>query len=187
MGKQLNSYLGVLFAVGEKIQCGISHIDGMKLCTYLDFSPFVIFSDHCHIQSVESGSSIIFADLTSQEEKSCDSTSLKNVRRESVQNMDVRNDFTNSNSKECVKPDKCELSTELQEGFANNVNGLSTGVDNHSTSSVDQDVRTESESSSESKSCSEGCSKNEVALCGEFEVNTVLFKCPYLLCNFVCF
>ncbi|XP_032930185.1 eukaryotic translation initiation factor 2-alpha kinase 1 [Catharus ustulatus] len=126
-------------------------------------------NDHCHIQSVESGSSIIFADLTSQEEKSCDSTSLKNVRRESVQNMDVRNDFTNSNSKECVKPDKCELYTELQEGFAN-VNGLSTGVDNHSTSSVDQDVRTESESSSESKSCSEGCSKKEVALCGEFEV-----------------
>ncbi|NXT97718.1 E2AK1 kinase, partial [Buphagus erythrorhynchus] len=129
---------------------------------------------HCHIQSVESGSSIIFADLTSQEEKSCDSTSLKNVRRESVQNMDVRNDFTNSNSKECVKPDKCELSIELQEGFVNNVNSLSTGVDNHSTqgshSSLDQDARTESESSSESKSCSEGCSKNEVALCGEFEV-----------------
>lgn len=170
--------------LGGKIQCGISHTDGMKLCTYLDFSPFVIFSGHCHIQSVESGSSIIFADLTSQEEKSCDSTSLENVRRESVQNMDVRSDFANSNSKECVKPDKCELS---KEGFANNVNGLSAGVDNHSTSSVDQDVRTESESSSESKSCSEGCSKNEVALYGEFEVNTVLFKCPYLLCSFVMF
>ncbi|NXR17810.1 E2AK1 kinase, partial [Cinclus mexicanus] len=131
-------------------------------------------NDHCHIQCVESGSSIIFADLTSQEEKSCDSTSLKNVCRESVQNMDVRNDFTNSNSKESVKPDKCELSTELQEGFVNNVNSLSTGVDNHSAqglhSSLDQDARTESESGSESKSCSEGCSKNEVALCGEFEV-----------------
>ncbi|XP_056359551.1 LOW QUALITY PROTEIN: eukaryotic translation initiation factor 2-alpha kinase 1 [Oenanthe melanoleuca] len=131
-------------------------------------------NDHCHIQSVESGSSIIFADLTSQEEKSCDSTSLKNVHRESVQNMDVRNDFTNSSSKECVKLDKCELSIELQEGFVNNINSLSTGVDNHSTqgphSSLDQDARTESESSSESKSCSEGCSKNEVALCGELEV-----------------
>ncbi|NWY76643.1 E2AK1 kinase, partial [Erithacus rubecula] len=130
--------------------------------------------DHCHIQSVESGSSIIFADLTSQEEKSCDSTSLKNVHRQSVQNMDVRNDFTNSSSKECVKSDKCELSIELQEGFVNNIHSLSTGVDNHSTqgphSSLDQDARTESESSSESKSCSEGCSKNEVALCGEFEV-----------------
>ncbi|NWR46375.1 E2AK1 kinase, partial [Regulus satrapa] len=130
--------------------------------------------DHCHIQSVESGSSIIFADLTSKEEKSCDSTSLKNVQRESVQNMDVRNDFTNSNSKECVKPNKCELSIELQEGFVNSVNSSPTDVDNHSTrgphSSLDQGARTENESSSESKSCSEGCSKNEVALPGEFEV-----------------
>ncbi|NXE34667.1 E2AK1 kinase, partial [Ptilorrhoa leucosticta] len=130
--------------------------------------------DHCHIQTVESGSSIIFADLTSQEKKSCDSTSLKNVGRESVQNMDVRNDFTNSSSKECVKPNKCDLSMELQEDFVNNVNSLSTDVENHSTrgphSSLDQDASTESKSSSESKSCSEECSKNEVALCGEFEV-----------------
>ncbi|NXK64150.1 E2AK1 kinase, partial [Sylvietta virens] len=126
--------------------------------------------DHCHIQSVESDSSIIFADLTSQEKKSCDSTSLKNVRRESVQNMDVRNDFTNSNT----KLNKCELSIELQEGFVNNATNLSTDVDNHSTrgphSSLDPDASTESESCSESKSCSEQCSKNEVALCGEFEV-----------------
>ncbi|NWZ96436.1 E2AK1 kinase, partial [Nesospiza acunhae] len=130
--------------------------------------------DHCHIQSVESGSSIIFADLTSEEKKSCDSTSLKNVHRESVQNMDVRNDFTNSNCKECVKPNKGELSTELQGGFGNNDNSLSTDADNHSTwgphSSLDQGANTESESCSESTSCSEGCSKNEVALCGEFEV-----------------
>ncbi|NWT63954.1 E2AK1 kinase, partial [Prunella himalayana] len=130
--------------------------------------------DHYHIQSVESGSSIIFADLTSQEKKSCDSTSLKNVHRESVQNMDVRNDFTKSNSKECVKPNKGELSTELQGGSVNNGDSLSIDVDNHSTwgphSSLDQDASTESESCSESKSCSEGCSKNKVALCGEFEV-----------------
>ncbi|NXR54352.1 E2AK1 kinase, partial [Hippolais icterina] len=131
-------------------------------------------NDHCHIQSVESGSSIIFADLTSQEEKSCDSTSLKNVRRESVQNMDVRNDFSNSDSKVCEKPNKCELSIELQEGFLNNVYNLSTDEDNHSTrgphSSLDPDASSESESCSESKACTEGCSKNEVALCGEFEV-----------------
>lgn len=161
----------------------------MKLCIYLDFSAF-IFSDHCHIQSVESGSSIIFADLTSQEKKFCDSTSYKNVHRESVQNMDVRNDFINSNSKESVKPNKGELSIELQGGDVNNGNSLSTDVDNHSTqgphSSLDQDASTESESS-ESKSCSEGCSKNEVALCGEFEVNTVLFEYPYLMSNFMMF
>ncbi|NXP67579.1 E2AK1 kinase, partial [Chloropsis cyanopogon] len=122
--------------------------------------------DHCHIQNVESDSSIIFADLSSQEKKSCDSTSLKNVHRESVQNMDIRNDFTNSNSKECVKPNECELSVELQGGFVNNGNSLLTDVDNHSTrgphSSLDQDASTEGNSCSESKSCSEGCSKNEV-------------------------
>ncbi|KAI1233761.1 hypothetical protein IHE44_0004206 [Lamprotornis superbus] len=157
-----------------KVLAGLQHPSK----TVMELQPLFLeqesSNDHCHIQSVGSGSSIIFADLTSQEEKSCDSTSLKNVHRESVQNMDVRNDFTNSNSKECVKPDKCELSIELQEGFVNNVNSLSTGVNSHSTqgphSSLDQDARTESESSSESKSCSEGCSKNEVALCGEFEV-----------------
>ncbi|NWW60059.1 E2AK1 kinase, partial [Ifrita kowaldi] len=130
--------------------------------------------DRCRIQSMESDSSIIFADLTSQEKKSCDSTNLKNVGRESVQNMDVRNDFTNSNSRECVKPNKRELSIELQEDFGNNVYSLSTDVENHSTwgphSSLDQDASTESKSSSESKPCSEECSKNEVALCGEFEV-----------------
>ncbi|NXW70255.1 E2AK1 kinase, partial [Hirundo rustica] len=150
------------------------HPKGKYSSLYLDFSPFVIFSDHCHIQTVESGSSIIFADLTSQEKKSCDSTSLKNGHRESVQDMDVRNDFSNSDSKECVKPNKLELSTELQEGFVNNVYNLSTDVDNHSTrgphSSLNPDASTESESCSESKACSQGCSKNEVALCGEFEV-----------------
>ncbi|NWY26043.1 E2AK1 kinase, partial [Pheucticus melanocephalus] len=146
-----------------------------KSCLHLTNSvlPF-LGDDHCHIQSVESGSSIIFADLTSEEKKSCDSTSLKNVNRESVQNMDVRNDFTNSNSKECVKPNKGELSIELQGSFVNNDNSLSTDVDNHSTwgphSSLDQGASTESESSSESKSSSEGCCKNKVALCGEFEV-----------------
>ncbi|NXE61868.1 E2AK1 kinase, partial [Calcarius ornatus] len=144
-------------------------------CLHLTTS-VLLFSgdDHCHIQSVESGSSIIFADITSEEQKSCDRTSLKNVNRESVQNMDVRNDFTNSNSKECEKPNKGELSIELQGSFVNNDNSLSTDVDNHSTwgphSSLDQGASTESESCSESKSCSEGCSKNEVALCGEFEV-----------------
>ncbi|KAF1485054.1 Eukaryotic translation initiation factor 2-alpha kinase 1, partial [Eudyptula minor novaehollandiae] len=123
-------------------------------------------NDHCHIQSVESGSSIIFADLPSQEKKSCDSTSLRNLHSELVQNMDVRNDFTNSNSKECMKPNKCGLSIELQEDSVSSVSSRSTDVKNHSAwgphSSLDQD--------GSSKSCTEECSKNDVALCGEFEV-----------------
>ncbi|KAF1397844.1 Eukaryotic translation initiation factor 2-alpha kinase 1, partial [Spheniscus humboldti] len=123
-------------------------------------------NDHCHIQSVESGSSIIFADLPSQEKKSCDSTSLRNLHSELVQNMDVRNDFTNSNSKECMKPNKCELSIELQEDSVSSVSSRSTDVKNHSAwgphSGLDQD--------GSSKSCTEECSNNDVALCGEFEV-----------------
>ncbi|NWU78965.1 E2AK1 kinase, partial [Onychorhynchus coronatus] len=125
-------------------------------------------NDRCHIQSVESGSSIIFADLTSQEEKTCDSTSLGNLGSESVQNTDKRNDCTNSNSKECVKPKKCEFSIELPEGSVNTVNSMSTDVKNHSTwgphCTLDQDASTESQSGTEE------CSKNDVALCGEIEV-----------------
>ncbi|NXK92450.1 E2AK1 kinase, partial [Formicarius rufipectus] len=123
---------------------------------------------HCHIQSVESGSSIIFADLTSQDKKSCDSTSLRNVGGESVQNMDKKNDFTDSKGKECVKPNKCEFSIELPEDSVNNISGISTDGKNHSAwgppSSLDQDASTES------KSYTEEGSRNDVALCEEFEV-----------------
>ncbi|NWH67909.1 E2AK1 kinase, partial [Geococcyx californianus] len=125
-------------------------------------------NDHHHIQSVESGSSIIFADLTSQEEKSCDTTSRRNLDSQLVQNMDVRNDFTNCNSKECMNSNKCELSMELQEDSVSNVSSRSTDVENDSTrgphSSVDQDASTGI------KSCTEECSKYDVALSGEFEV-----------------
>ncbi|XP_008946073.1 PREDICTED: eukaryotic translation initiation factor 2-alpha kinase 1, partial [Merops nubicus] len=114
-------------------------------------------NDHCQIQRVESGSSIIFADLTSQEKKSCDSTSCRNLDSESVQNMDVRNDFTNSNSKGGMKPMICE---------GDSVSSISSSrsIDVKSHSSLDQHV------SLGSKSCTEECSKNDVALCGGFEV-----------------
>lgn len=123
---------------------------------------------------MESDSSIIFADLTSQEKKSCDSTGLRNLDSELVQNMDVRNDFTNSNSKEHMKPNKCDSTDNSQEDSVSSVSSRSTDVKNHSApgphSSVDQGASTGS------KSCTEECSKNDIALCGEFEVNTVLFK-----------
>ncbi|KAM9598746.1 eukaryotic translation initiation factor 2-alpha kinase 1 [Morphnus guianensis] len=125
-------------------------------------------NDDCHIQSVESGSSIIFADLTSQEKKSCDSTSLRNLGSESVQNMCVRNDFTNSNSKEFMKPDKCELPMELQEDSVSTVSSRSTDVKNHPARGPH--CRLDQDASTESKSCTEECSKNDVALCGDFEV-----------------
>ncbi|NXN09813.1 E2AK1 kinase, partial [Indicator maculatus] len=126
-----------------------------------------ILCDHCHIQSVESGSSIIFADLTSQEKKSYDTTSLRNGS-ELVQNMDIRNDFTNSSSKECMKPNKCEVSIALKKDSVSSVSSRSADVKNHSAhgphSNLDQD------NSTESSSCTEERSKNDVALCEEFEV-----------------
>ncbi|XP_021267282.1 eukaryotic translation initiation factor 2-alpha kinase 1 isoform X2 [Numida meleagris] len=130
-------------------------------------------NDRCHIQSVESGSSIIFADLTSQEEKSGDSTYLRNLDSESGQNMDVRNDFTNSSSKEmCMKPNRYELPVELQEDSVSSVDCRSTDLKNDSSygphCSVDLDA------SAGSKSCTEECSGNDVALCGEFEVGYCL-------------
>ncbi|NXL58890.1 E2AK1 kinase, partial [Chordeiles acutipennis] len=128
--------------------------------------------NHCRIQSVESSSSIIFADVTSQEKKSCDNNSLRNLDSEPVRNMDVRNDFTNSSSNECMKPNKCELSVELQEDSVSSVSSRSTDVKNDSAwgphSSLGQDASTGN------KSCSEECSKNDVALCGEFEVEYCL-------------
>ncbi|NXG01544.1 E2AK1 kinase, partial [Sakesphorus luctuosus] len=123
-------------------------------------------NDHCQIQSVESGSSIIFADLTSQDKKSCDS--LRNLGGESVQNMDEKNDFTDSNDKDNVKPNKCEFSIELPEDSVSNISSVSTDVKNDSAqephSSLDQD------DSTEGKSYAEECSRNDVALCGEFGV-----------------
>ncbi|NWI55147.1 E2AK1 kinase, partial [Calyptomena viridis] len=118
--------------------------------------------DHCHIQRVESSSSIVFADLTSPEQKSWDSTKLRNLGSESVQSMDERKDFTNSNSKEGVKPNKCEFSRELQEDSVNNVSRISTEVKNHSS--------VEEGGSTDSKSCTEEFSRKDVALCGELEV-----------------
>ncbi|NXG40895.1 E2AK1 kinase, partial [Psilopogon haemacephalus] len=124
-------------------------------------------SDHCHIQSVESGSSIIFADLTSQEKKSYDSTSLRNGS-ESMQNMDLRNDFTNSSSKECMKPNKCELSIGLKKDSVSSVSSRSADVKNHSANGPHPNL--DQEDSTESSSCTEERSRNDVALCGEFEV-----------------
>ncbi|NXT03481.1 E2AK1 kinase, partial [Jacana jacana] len=125
-------------------------------------------NDRCHIHSVEGDSSIIFADLTSQDKQPCDSTSLSNLDGELVQNMDVRDDFTNSRNKEHVKPNQCELSIELQEDTVSSVSSRSTDTKNHSTwgpgSGLAEDAGTGS------KPYTEGCSRSDVALCGEFEV-----------------
>ncbi|XP_019476180.1 eukaryotic translation initiation factor 2-alpha kinase 1 [Meleagris gallopavo] len=126
-------------------------------------------NDHCHTQSVESGSSIIFADLTSQEEKSGDGTYPRNQDSELVQNMDVRSDFTNSSSKEIrMKPNRCESPVELQEDSVSSVDCRSTDFKNDS--SYGHPCSLDLDASAGSKSCTEEYSGNDVALCGGFEV-----------------
>lgn len=130
---------------------------------------------------MESGSSIIFADLTSQEEKSGDNTYLRNPDSESVQNMDVGNDFTNSNSKEiCMRPNICELPIELQEDSVSSVDCRSTDLKCDSSCGPPCSLEL-NDAGAGSKSCTEECSGSDVALCGEFEVSAVLI---YLLSDF---
>lgn len=124
---------------------------------------------------MESGSSIIFADLTSQEEKSGDGTYPRNQDSELVQNMDVRSDFTNSSSKEIrMKPNRCESPVELQEDSVSSVDCRSTDFKNDS--SYGHPCSLDLDASAGSKSCTEEYSGNDVALCGGFEVSAVLFE-----------
>ncbi|NXA38524.1 E2AK1 kinase, partial [Eudromia elegans] len=129
---------------------------------------FILFSDHCHLQSVESDSSIIFADLTSQERKSHDCTSFENVNNESVPSMDEGNDFTSSSSKIYAETDKCKLSVELQEDSAAHADSTSSDFKSHSSYGPHSSLH--NDSSTGSKSCLEGSSRTDIALCEEFEV-----------------
>ncbi|NXU58526.1 E2AK1 kinase, partial [Turnix velox] len=127
--------------------------------------------DGWHIQSVESDSSIIFADLTSPN-KPCDSASLGDQSGELVQSMDVRSDFTNSDSKENTKPKKCELSLEFQEDSVSSATSRSADVTDHSArghhSALDEDTSTGSES------CAKEHSKKDLTLCEDFGVEYCL-------------
>ncbi|NXP02533.1 E2AK1 kinase, partial [Thinocorus orbignyianus] len=124
--------------------------------------------DRCRIQSVESDSSIVFADPASQEKESWDSTSLRSLDGELVQNMDIRDDFTSSNNKEHMKPNQSELPVELQEDSVSTVSSRSTDATNHSSWGPHSGLA--EDTGSGSRCCAEGCSGGDVALCGEFEV-----------------
>ncbi|XP_010149750.1 PREDICTED: eukaryotic translation initiation factor 2-alpha kinase 1, partial [Eurypyga helias] len=161
--------------------------------TIMDLQPLSLEQEsgnhYCHIQSVESSSSIIFADLTSQEKKSCDSTALRDLGSELVQNMDIRNDFTNGNSKECLQPNICELSMELQEDSVSSVNSGSTDVTNHSARGAHAGLHQDASTGSES--CAEERSRSDVTLCGGFEVEYRLMLhiqmqlCEISLCDWI--
>ncbi|XP_037766149.1 eukaryotic translation initiation factor 2-alpha kinase 1 isoform X4 [Chelonia mydas] len=71
--------------------------------------------DQCHIQNMESSSSIIFADYTSEEIKSSGYNFLENQDNKSVQHMDITKDFTSGDGEERIKTNKCEPLTDSQE------------------------------------------------------------------------
>ncbi|XP_075755617.1 eukaryotic translation initiation factor 2-alpha kinase 1 isoform X1 [Pelodiscus sinensis] len=75
--------------------------------------------DQCNIQNKESSSSIIFADLTSEEIKSRGYTFLENQDDKSMQHMDIAKDFTVGDGKESIKTNKYELFTDSQESCIN--------------------------------------------------------------------
>ncbi|XP_050822692.1 eukaryotic translation initiation factor 2-alpha kinase 1 [Gopherus flavomarginatus] len=76
--------------------------------------------DQCRIQNMESSSSIIFADLTSEDIKSFGYTFLENQDNKSVQHMDITKDFTSGDGEERIKMNKCEPLTDSQESCINN-------------------------------------------------------------------
>ncbi|XP_038275434.1 eukaryotic translation initiation factor 2-alpha kinase 1 isoform X4 [Dermochelys coriacea] len=123
--------------------------------------------DLCHIQNMESSSSIIFADYTSEEIKSSGYNFLENQDDKSMQHMDITKDFTHGDGEERIKTNKCEPLTDSQESCTNSTasgpvhfkNHLSYGL--HSNLNKDSifssDSCTEDECSQKHKSVHRQC------------------------------
>uniref|UniRef100_A0A7M4EEC2 Eukaryotic translation initiation factor 2-alpha kinase 1 n=1 Tax=Crocodylus porosus TaxID=8502 RepID=A0A7M4EEC2_CROPO len=106
--------------------------------------------DGCHSQC---SSSVIFAEPSSKEKKSREHTYLESPGDESVQYMDIRHDFTDGNSEDCLKMKKCEESMELRENCMCNTASGSSYFGNHSSygphSNLDKDCVASSDSCTE--------------------------------------
>ncbi|XP_074821393.1 eukaryotic translation initiation factor 2-alpha kinase 1 isoform X5 [Natator depressus] len=87
--------------------------------------------DQCHIQNMESSSSIIFADYTSEEIKSSGYNFLENQDNKSVQHMDITKDFTSGDGEERIKTNKCEPFTDSQESCTNSTASGPVHFKNH--------------------------------------------------------
>ncbi|XP_067407042.1 eukaryotic translation initiation factor 2-alpha kinase 1 isoform X2 [Emydura macquarii macquarii] len=111
--------------------------------------------DQCCIQNMESSSSIIFADLTSEEIKSFGYIFLENQEDKSVEHMDIMKDFTSGNGEESIKMNKCEPLTDSQKSCINNTangsvyfkNNLSHGL--HSNMNKDSIISSDAWSEEE--------------------------------------
>ncbi|XP_077683588.1 eukaryotic translation initiation factor 2-alpha kinase 1 isoform X2 [Eretmochelys imbricata] len=131
--------------------------------------------DQCHIQNMESSSSIIFADYTSEEIKSSGYNFLENQDNKSVQHMDITKDFTSGDGEERIKTNKCEPLTDSQESCTNSTasgpvhfkNHLSHGLhSNLNKDIISSDSCTEDECSQKHMSVHRQCEPRNVFLHG---------------------
>lgn len=129
--------------------------------------------DQCHIQNMESSSSIIFADLTSEEIKSFGNTFLENQDNKSVQHMDITKDFTSGDGEERIKMNKCEPLTDSQESCINSTASGPVYLKNHLSHGLHSSMNKESIISSDS--CTEGeCSEKHMSVHRQCEMEYCL-------------
>ncbi|XP_014379052.1 eukaryotic translation initiation factor 2-alpha kinase 1 [Alligator sinensis] len=104
----------------------------------------------CHSQC---SSSVIFAESSSKEKKSCGHTYFESPGDESAQYMDISHDFTGGNSEDCLKMKKCEQRMELRENCMCDTTSGSSYFGNHSSygphSNLDKDCVASSDSCTE--------------------------------------
>ncbi|XP_065268131.1 eukaryotic translation initiation factor 2-alpha kinase 1 [Emys orbicularis] len=129
--------------------------------------------NQCHIQNMESSSSIIFADLTSEEIKSFGYTFLENQDNKSVQQMDITKDFTSGDGEERIKMNKCEPLTDSQESCINSTANGPVYFKNHLSHGLHSNLNKDSIISSDS--CTEDeCSQKHMSVHRQCEMEYCL-------------
>ncbi|KAM9125312.1 eukaryotic translation initiation factor 2-alpha kinase 1 isoform 2-T2 [Pangshura tecta] len=129
--------------------------------------------DQCHIQNMESSSSIIFADLTSEEINSFGNSFLENQDNKSVQHMDITKDFTSGGGEERIKMNKCEALTDSQDSCINSAANGPVYLKNHLSHGLHSNMNKESIISSDS--CTEDeCSEKHMSVHKQCEMEYCL-------------
>ncbi|XP_074866291.1 eukaryotic translation initiation factor 2-alpha kinase 1 [Carettochelys insculpta] len=129
--------------------------------------------DQCHIQNTESSSSIIFADITSEESKSFGDTFLENQDDKSVQHMDITKDLTVGDDEESKKTNKSELLTNSHERCINNIASGSDCLKNNLSHRLHSCLNKDSVISSDSYS-EEECSQKHMSVYRKCEMEYCL-------------
>ncbi|KAG6924564.1 eukaryotic translation initiation factor 2 alpha kinase 1 [Chelydra serpentina] len=122
---------------------------------------------------MESSSSIIFADLTSEEIKSFGYTFLENQDNKSVQHMDITKDFTSGDGEERIKTNKCEPLSDSQDSCINSTANGPGCLKNHLSYGLHSNLNKDSIISSDS--CTEDeCSQKHMSVHRQCEMEYCL-------------